>query len=211
MVPSRKIPVTYERIDEDLLGFFLCLCGWSMETSVVMATFFMYVSLIHGDFCCSGHILYICVADPWKLLFQWSHSLCTCRWSMETSVVVATFFMFVSLIHGNFCSSGHILYACVADPWKLPLYWPHSLCLCRWSVENSVVVATFFVCVADPWKLLFQWSHSLCMCRWSMETSVVLATFFMFVSLIRGNFCCSGHIHQSSKWITPCFISQRPT
>ena len=30
--------------------------------------FFMFVSLIQGNFCCNGHILYVCVADPWKLL-----------------------------------------------------------------------------------------------------------------------------------------------
>jgi hypothetical protein len=85
----------------------LCLCRWTMETSVVMTTFFTYVSLIHGNVCSSGHIVYVCVADPWKL------------------VVVATLFIFVSLIHGKFCCNGHIL------------------CLCRWSMETSVVVATF--------------------------------------------------------------------
>jgi hypothetical protein len=47
---SRKIHVTYVRIDEDFGGISL------------------FVSLIHGNFCCSVHVLYVCVADPRKLL-----------------------------------------------------------------------------------------------------------------------------------------------
>jgi hypothetical protein len=60
---------------------------------------------------------------------------------METSVLVATFFMSVSMIHGNVCCNGHIIYVCIADLWKL-----------------SVLVVTFimyYVCVADPWNFLF--------------------------------------------------------
>jgi hypothetical protein len=79
-----------------------------------------FLSLIHGNFCCNGLILYACVTDPWKLLL-WPHSLCLCRWSMEPSAPVFTFFMYVSLIHGNFRCHGHILYVCVDYPWKLPL------------------------------------------------------------------------------------------
>lgn len=49
IVPSRKIPVNYVRIDEDLLGFlYVCFADpWKL--------------------CTSGHILDVWVADPWKL------------------------------------------------------------------------------------------------------------------------------------------------
>jgi hypothetical protein len=82
------------------LGKFLSLRRGSTK---ICWDFFMFVSLIHENFCCNGHTLYVCVADPWKL------------------VVMATFFMYVSLIRGNFCCSDHILHVCVDYPWKLPL------------------------------------------------------------------------------------------
>jgi hypothetical protein len=82
------------------LGKFVSLMWGSTK---IFWDFFMFVSLIHGKYYCSSHILYMF------------------HWSMESNVVGSIFFIFVSLIHGNFCCSSHIFYVCVAYPWKVLL------------------------------------------------------------------------------------------
>jgi hypothetical protein len=47
------------------LGKFMSLMWGSTK---IFGDLFTFVSLIHGQYCCSVHILYVCVADPWEVL-----------------------------------------------------------------------------------------------------------------------------------------------